>query len=1198
MNSNSIIPRMLRHLCTVALLAGLCFSAAWADRPEIDLENVKISLVREEGSIQKIIGKITKITGYVFLYEDNLKTELEKRVKIENGNNLQSILASISQQSALEFKAVNKNIVIRKRSGQPSEPSEVKQGRKVSGRVTSSVDGASLPGVNVVLKGSQTGANTDGNGQYTIDVTGSNPVLVFSYIGFETQEIAVGSRSSVDLTLTESGVTLNEAVVTALGIKREKRSLGYAVPELKGNDLTNVTQENAMNSLAGRVPGVAINQTSGVGSSISVVIRGAKSLTGDNQPLFVIDGVPVANGLNNLRSMGDRNNVDYGNAISDLNPEDIESISVLKGPSAAALYGSRAGNGVILVTTKKGTKGKGVGITFSTSNVFERPYRYLDFHYKYGNGDRNNRLDESSAYWGGPALDAGINAVQWNSPVGADGNKVATPLVSYKDNMKNFLETGITSTNNIALAGSGDKTTYRISFNNMTNKGLIPNSDLFRNSLATAVAFDISKNFKLSTNLNFVRSKSNNRPSTNNRGANPLEAVYLYPHVDVRQLTNYWVPGSEGIQQRSVSSNGDNPYFLAYALNNGFVRDRVFGNIKLDWTISPELSAYARVSHDQFAENRETKIPWSYSRGRNGGYYLQDIARYETNADAMVTYRKKISDFDWSISGGGNVMKQNYRDSYMGGAILTIPNLYRISNIPNTALQFSNSTYEKAIYSLLGTASLGFKDQLYLDLTARNDWSSTLPAANRSYFYPSASLSWLANYTFNLPSEISLLKFRANIAQVGNDTDPYRLVPALGTGSWGSLITTNVSGTLLNPQLKPEIQTSTEFGVELNLFNNRLRFDGTYYNAENKNQILTVTTPTSSGFGSKLINAGALVSKGWEIVLGGTPIKSTNGWNLDLNVNFTRNRTTIKELAPGIDFYQLWDDNNGGAFSFVGEEIGNLYSRGFATVQDASSPYYRWPILTRNGEWTAVNDRDKRVKVGNFNPRFMMGMQASLSYKRFTLNASFDWRSGGNFQSYTYRYGESDWRSQRQLDNLIPGGTMSSTDLVNLLKSDPEKYIIPENGNFPRVGGHTQATGGMGFDSNGDGVLEYDGGFIPGVIQNADGTYTEHLGGTGTNIYPITDTYPWSFNQQITFDASFVKLREISLGYNIPKLFGLRNANISVYSRNIILWTAAKIGIDPERAFQADGGRFRQGIELQNVMPWTIPVGFKVGFSL
>lgn len=1061
------------------------------------------------------------------------------------------------------------------------------QVRTVTGKITSKEDGTVMPGVNVILKGTQKGSSTNATGNYSIEVSGTNPVLVFSFVGYDALEVPVGTRSVVDATLTPGAENLNEVVVTALGIKREKRSLGYSVGEVSGKDIVNVPQENVLNALSGRVAGVTINQTSGVGSSVSIIIRGATSLSNDNQPLFVIDGVPVANSLNNLRSMGDRNNVDYGNAISDINPDDVESISVLKGPSAAALYGSRAGNGVILITTKSGKKGKGLGVSFSTSNVFETPYRFLDLHYKYANGDRNARLDETSAYWGGPALDQGILAAQWNSPLDANGNKIPTELKSYKDNMKNFLETGITTTNNLALAGSGEKSTYRISYNYMQNNGPIPNSDLKRHSLSAGGTYDVTKKLKLNTNLNFVRSQSDNRPSTANRGANPLEAVYQWSHIDVRELKNYWVPGNEQIKQLSPT-NGDNPYFLAYGINNGFSRDRVYGNMKLDYEITPELTAFARVSHDMFVEDRETKIPWSYSRVRNGGYYLQGINRKETNADFLLTYKKKVSDFDLSVSGGGNYMTQNYKENYMGGSILTVPGLYRVSNIPLASLQVSNGSNQKAIYSLYGMGSVGYKNTLYLDLTARNDWSSTLPAENRSYFYPSASLSWLANYTFDLPKAVSLLKLRAGWAQVGNDAAPYQLVPTLGTGAWGSLITTGVPGTLLNSQLKPEIATSTEFGLDLGFFDNRLRFEGTYYSVENKNQILGITAPSSSGFGSKLINAGLLASKGWEINLGGTPIRDKNGWNLDLNVNFTRNRTTIKELAPGIDFYQLWDDNNGGAFTYVGQEIGDIYSRGFAYVKDPASPYYRWPILDKNGEWIADNARDARVKVGNFNPKFIMGMQATLSYKRFSLAASFDARIGGNFQSYTYRYGESDWKSQRQLDNLIPGGK-SEAELVAMLKSNPEQYIIPTNGNFPRVGGHTKETGGLGPDG--------DGAFIPGVILQADGTYKEHLGGAGTNIYPITDTYPWSFNQQITFDASFLKMRELSLSYNIPNIGAFRNASISVFTRNLMLWNAAKIGIDPERAFQANGSTFRQGIELQNVMPWTIPVGFKLNFN-
>jgi TonB-linked SusC/RagA family outer membrane protein len=1063
------------------------------------------------------------------------------------------------------------------------------QSRIVTGKVTSQEDGIGMPGINVVLKGTQRGTSTNASGDYSIEVSGNNPVLVFSFVGYNVEEIPVNGRSILNVSVTPSTENLQEVVVTALGIQREKRSLGYSVGTVEGKELTNVPQENVLNALSGRVAGVQINQTSGPGSSVSVIIRGATSLSSDNQPLFVIDGVPVANSLNNLRQMGDRNNVDYGNAISDINPDDIESVSVLKGPSAAALYGSRAGNGVILITTKSGKKGKGFGVAFSTSNVFETPYRYLDFHYKYANGNRNARLDENSAYWAGPELDKGITAVQWNSPLDANGNKIPTELRSYKDNMKNFLETGITSTHNLAISGSSDKATYRISYNLMKNNGPIPNSDLSRNSLSATGTYEIHKNLKLNTNLNFVRSQSDNRPSTANRGANPLEAVYQWPHVDIRELKNYWLPGSEQIKQRSPNTSGDNPYFLAYGINNGFNRDRAYGNVKLDWTILPQLTAFARVSHDVFMESRETKIPWSYSRVKNGGYYMQDISRQETNSDFLITYATKASDFDISVSGGGNIMNQRYKDSNFGGSTLTVPGLYRIANIPMGALSVGNFASQKAIYSAYGMASIGYRNMLYLDLTARNDWSSTLPASNRSYFYPSASLSWLANYTFNLPATISLLKFRAGWAQVGNDTDPYRLTPTLQTGAWGTQITTAVPNTLLNSNLKPEIATSQEVGVDINLYENRLRFEGTYYYVENKNQILGITTAGSSGFNSKLINAGLLASRGWEFNLGGTPIRDKNGWNLDVSMNLTRNRTTIKELTPGMDFYQLWDDNNGGAFTYVGEQIGDIYSRGFAYVKDPASPYYRWPILSSNGSWIAVNDRDARVKVGNFNPKFIMGMQTTLSYKRFTLGASFDWRMGGNFQSYTYRYGESDWKSQRQLNNLIPGN-MSEAELVALLKSNPEKYIIPQNGNFPRVGGYSASSGGLGADG--------DGAFVPGVILQADGTYKEHLGGPGTRIYPISNTYPWSYNQQITFDASFIKLRELSFGYNIPNLGGFRNANISVFSRNLILWTAAQIGIDPERAFQADNGRFRQGIELQNVMPWMIPVGFKLSFNL
>ncbi len=1070
----------------------------------------------------------------------------------------------------------------------------------VTGKVTSSDDGNALPGVNVYVKGTQTGTITDVEGKYSLTLTDENGTLAFSYIGFSTQEISIDGRTNIDVVLQPSAEALNEVVVTALGIQREQKSLGYSVGKVDGASLTQVAQENVLSGMQGKIAGVTINQIGTVGSSTSIIIRGAKSLSTDNQPLFVIDGIPVSNQMNNFRVMGDRNEVDYGNAINDLNPDNVESISVLKGPAAAALYGSRAGNGVILVTTKKGKKGDGLGISFSTSNIFEKPVEFLKFHYKYANGERNDQLDEGSAYWGGPELDKGLTAEQWNSPEDANGDPIPTELRSYKDNMKNFLETGITSTNNLSLSGSGDKMTYRINLEHMSNNGMIPNSDLKRNSISTSTTFDITKAVKLSANINVSRTGSNSRPSTGNRGGNPLEAVYFFPHVDVRELEDYWVPGMEDIQQKTVRTNYDNPYFLAYELTNGFQRDRAFGNLKLDFQITPEISGFARVSQDYFNENRETKIARSYSRVRGGGYHLQDLIFRETNADVLFTYKKSVTpDFDFSVSAGGNYMKQHNSDNYTGSAngpnVLTIPGLYRLSNIPNTLLVANNAVYDKAIYSVYGMTSLGYKGMLYLDITARNDWSSTLPEENRSYFYPSASLSWLANYTFNLPETISLLKFRAGWAQAGNDTRPYQLETQLGTGSWGNLVTTNVPANLLNPQLKPEIATSQEFGLDLNLFNNRIKLEATYYSMTNKNQIFSIPSPASSGYTSRLINAGEILSKGWEIQLGGTPIQTASGWKLDLNVNLSRNRVTLEELADGLDYITFWDDNGGGSFAREGDELGNLYSRGYAKVEDPNSPYYLWPILDNNGEWIAVNDHKKREKVGNYNPEVLIGFQPTLSYKQFTLSASFDWRIGGQFQSYTYRYGESDWKSQRQIDNLIAAGITPEE-----MKANPEKYIIPTNGNFPRVGGYTQETGGvLGPDGT------YDNGFAPGVIEVSEGVYEEHLGGPNTNVYPITAMYPWSYNKQITFDADFLKLRELALTYSIPQVLGLRNASVSVFTRNIMMWTKADIGIDPERAFQVIGSSqgntvnsYRQGIELQNVMPWTVSYGFKLNLTL
>ncbi|MCG6188059.1 SusC/RagA family TonB-linked outer membrane protein [Maribellus maritimus] len=1072
----------------------------------------------------------------------------------------------------------------------------------VTGTVKSD-EGELLPGVSIVEKGTNNGVVTDLDGNYSISVPNEQATLIFSFVGMQTQEVRIDGRSVIDVTLATSTIGVDEVVVTALGISREKKSLGYSVGEVGGEELSSVSQDNVINSLAGKVAGVQINQTGTAGSSVSVVIRGATSLTTDNQPLFVIDGVPMNNTLNNVSEMGSGNQVDYGNAISDLNADDIEEMTVLKGPGAAALYGTRAGNGVILITTKSGKKSKELGVSFSSNTLFEVPTKLLDFHYKYANGERNHVLTEGSAYWAGPELDAGIISEQWGLDEPAE-------LKSYPDNMRDFLNTGVTSTNNIALTGGGDKGSFRVSYNNMSMQGMIPNHDRFNNSLKTSINYNLLDNLTFSSNVTIARTHSNDIPSTGDRNNNPLQAVYSVSHIPVSRMKQYWLPGQEGVQQNALPDS-DNPYFIAYAMSNSFSRDRVYGNAALTYTFSKDFSVKARYSLDRYNEKRETKIPFSALRMPKGNYSLQNLTFQEYNADILATYSKKIENWDVSISGGGNIMNRDNADSFVGSGSdrrngLVIPGLYTVSNIPLSNISVNSNTLEKAIYSLYALASIGFKNTVYIDITGRNDWSSTLPEENRSYFYPSASLSWLVNNTFELPESVSLFKLRGGWAKVGNDTQPYRLEPTLVTGTWNSLTTESVTGTLLNPNLKPEEATSVEGGIDLNMYNNRLRFSGTYYTVDNVNQIFSVPLPRSSGYSSQLINAGLIRSKGWEVSIGGTPISNVGGLNWDINFNFTNNSTTVEELTDDLEFIQIWREN-AGAYSFIGDKIGDIYSYGIAQVEDPNSPYYKWPII-EGTEWVGLENTEDWEKVGNFNPDFMLGMQTSLSMGRWGISASIDWRQGGEFVSYTYRYGESDWKSQRQIDDLIPGGLYSEEELIALLKSDPERYIIPRRGNYPRVGGHTQETGGMPLEDG-----NYDGAFIPGVVQTAgqdtpddysDDVYVEHLGGEGTAVIPIVDTYPWSYNKNITFDASFIKLRELSISYKLPDIKGIKNATIALYTRNLMLWTAADIGIDPERAFQANGGsqgntvsQFKQGFERQNVMPWSASGGIKLNFN-
>jgi len=1110
--------------------------------------------------------------------------------------------------------------------------SEAQQTFKVTGKVTASTDGFGLPGVSIIIKGTQTGTTTDINGEYSIEVSGNDAVLIFSFIGFETQEVAVNGRRVINVELTESIEALDEVVVTALGIKREEKSLGYSVGKVTGEELTRVAQENVLNSMAGKVSGVTINSTGSTGSTVSMVIRGASSLSSDNQPLFVVDGIPMSNTVNNIGGFGDDNRVDYGNAISDLNPEDIESVTILKGPSAAALYGTRAGNGVVLITTKTAKDKEGIKISVTSNTVFDIPAKFLNVQSQFSSGFFSftpqdvgggilPNINASDGTGAGPENDRGYWAVQWDAPLDANGVPIPTEVVSYPNNVRNFVNTGFTTTNSVAVSNSTEAINYRLGFTNMSNNGLIPNSDFFKNSYSLSASSKVFEKVTISTNVNFNNSWSNNRPASN-RGANPLQWAYSTPaNIDIRKLEDYWVPGKEGLEVRSVSSNHENPYFLANEVNNSFNRNRIYGNVVADWQVLPSFNIMGRFMLDRSDEKRETKMAPGYSKEpNNGAYGIVDFTRFERNIDVLATYKKDWENFILSVSAGGNLLyakNTSISNSSKSGAGLVVPNVFTVQNISSASLNYSTGLSQRSINSIYALANLGWKRVLYLDMTARNDWSSTLPSENRSYFYPSASLSVMVNEIFNMGSNMNMLKLRGGWAMVGNDTSPYSLYPVYGnSGQWGDAIRLNKPGTLLTPDLKPEEATSLEFGADLKMFNNRLRFEGTYYTVDNRNQILgNIPLAASSGYSRVKLNAGLLQSKGVELMLGGTPVRTGN-WNWDLNLNFTKNETKIIKLAEGVDVIEFWDDNKSNSLGYaanteIGEDglVGNIYSSLIKRVTDKNSPYYGYPLIGEglDAEWLA---EDEKVKVGNYNPDFIMGLQSQLSFKNFTLNMTFDWRYGGQYMSQTFRYFSESVTTQTWLDNLIhPGDMGPGEELRNWVVENADKFLFGEE--LRPIGGPTREYGG--FPESFSGIEVHDATFAPGVVgyHDENGNFIldhENLGGAGTTFLPYVVSFPWDFGTPAMFDADYVKLREISLTYQLPNRIankiGMQNVNFSVYSRNIILWTKdSDFGIDPERAFQAESGsgnrgtQFKQGIERYNVDPWVIPIGFKVGLT-
>jgi TonB-linked SusC/RagA family outer membrane protein len=1197
--TQEILYRLMRISILQVCITVICATASFARVADAqDLLNRKISLKIQNQSVQTILSGIEKQADVKFTYRSKLIPEAKKYSLDVSSEKLSNVLDGLLTPLKIKYKIIGKQVVLSpiqvSASAVELETSAISESRVaqvVRGRVTSSSDGAGLPGVNVLVKGAQIGTTTDVSGNYAIEVASESQVLIFSYIGFLSQEVTVGSRNVIDIALVESAETLKEAVVTALGIKREKRSLGYSVGNVEGTALTQTPQNNVLNALSGKIAGVQISQMGGgVGSSVSMIIRGASSLNSDNQPLFVIDGVPVANKLNN--GFG---GADMGNSISDINPNDIANVSILKGASAAALYGSRAGNGVVLITTKSGAAGKkGIGVSLNTAVVMDVPLQYIPVQNKFGSGKTGAHVleEQENESWGA-ALDKGEMWAQWNT----NGEKV--PLVSHPNRFKDFYQTGLTNTNNVSVNGNYDKGNFRLSVGNMKNQGLIPNTDLSRLTVALNTTYNLTSKLRATFNMNITESGSDNRPMIDASRNDPIRSIYeTGAQININDLRDYWMPGQEGLAQRRYKDKQNNPFYLVYENPTGFNRNRTVSKTQLDYDINSDLSITARYSRDAYNEIFEAKKAFNNFEAVNGAYNLSNSFNKETNLDFLISYKKNIGT-DWSVNAmaGTNRLEQNGRGQNTNAASLVVPGLFTVANGAPGAVTYTSSQSRKLLYGVYGSASFGFKELAYLDLTARNDWTSTLPKGNNSYFYPSASLSLLVSEMVSLPSWMSFAKVRAGYAQVGNDVAPYNLVQTYATAAdWGTAKQMYMPGTLRNANLKPEIATSLEAGFDIKFFNNRLGLEATYYERNNKNQILSIGVPIESGASSKLINAGLVESKGIEIGITATPIK-TDDFTFDLNVTLGRNRAYIRRLADGIKFIATNESAGAMVRTYEGGQIGDIYMQPMLVVEDASSPYYKYPIVTAGGLYQTNTDVSKITKIGNFNHNILMGIQPTLTYKNFTLFANIDWRQGGSFYSNTMMF----FGNNGQLEETLSGVDYDpNRNIVDQIKENPDKYL----GNW--IGGRNAEYGGFKWpEGQGAGRVQ-DASLNPGVFatKNASGetVYTENLGGPGSKWIIPFDGYRYShrpFPSRNMYSATYVKLREVSVSYHLPKSFvnkfKVQNATIAVVGNNLYMWTKAGVkGLDPEKAFQQNGSSWTQGIEYYNVLPITGSLGFKL----
>ncbi|WP_343701196.1 SusC/RagA family TonB-linked outer membrane protein [Chitinophaga sp.] len=1024
----------------------------------------------------------------------------------------------------------------------------------VAGTVTSEKDGQPLPGVTITVVNSTKVAITDEQGQYRISLPSLTGALEFSYIGFEKRREEINGRQVVNIQLVQAAGALQEVVVTAIGIERKRAALGYSAQVIKGSELTEARETNVANSLKGKVAGVFVSASAtGPGGSSYVNIRGASSFQGNNQPLYVIDGVPIDNQTIGAPDLGNARGTsrDYGDGIGNILPDDIETITVLKGPNGASLYGARGANGVILITTKKGKAGKRAKIEFNSNATYEKPLVTPKRQNAYGpgygqsidswdlvtiDGQQVRRLpDWIPDMWGAKFDGQPIALLMWPDlgviPYTGRGD----------DEARKFYQTGSTYTNSLAVSGGTDKVNYRVSLSDLRNQGIYPTSTLKRQTVNTTLGFQATDKLYVETRVNYIRQAGENRPGYGTDINTVAMALNRFPaFLTMDMMKNYKTPA--GIANNWTDGRPYNPYWVVNEFLSTDSRDRVNGYLLARYRFTPWLTLQARGGTDFFMDVRDSRIgintPTSSGNLRRGQVNNDRIKMREDNFDVLLTANGKLSDrFTGTFSLGGNRLERRQQEMSLQGNNLIIDGLY---NIINAGLVVpADRIVRKRMNSAYFTGQLGYNNYLFLDISGRNDWSSTLGINNYSFFYPAVSASFVFTDAFNIRSDaFNFGKLRLSYAQAGKDASAYQTQIGynLSTISFSGQRMVSTPSTIPLVDLKNELTTSIEGGVELKFLKDRVGLDFTYYTARAKNQILGVDVPAATGFSRKLINAGEIRNRGIEVMLSATPVKSGNfNWNLLLNVS--RNRSEVVSLAPDINSLNLYSTAEMSIEARPGLPYGNIVGYAYKRTPTGEK------LLTSAGKY----QRETTTSVlGNIQPDYLAGITNNFSYKGASLSFLIDVRQGGKIFSY----------SKFQQWSV---GTGKGTE-------------------------------------NGDNLIS------DGVIEGPDGKFTKSTIVLGREAYYTSMSYG-NIGEEFVLDASYVALREVTVGYNIGKHFRqnffLKSAKLSAVCRNVLYLYQNKeikeMGANPEGGF----GPFTvaQGFESTGV-PVTRNFGVNLSFSL